>query len=161
MKLAKTAVLILMVGIGGFAEKSILAQQPFSIVISGPATSVTTGSDVLIQIVLKNTSTSDVRLTQWVGNTQGELNYSIKVTDENGRPASETKYGTQARNKEIIGSRSALMLPSGEVWKETAALNKIYVLNPGQEYTVQVQRQYPNGSGNFITSNSIKVSVSK
>jgi len=161
MKNGTAKLILLILGTSGCSTKFALAVEPISIVISGPTTPVRIDSNIMINIILTNTSANDINLAQVVNDSDGELNYSIKVTDAKGNTAAETKYGIQMKGN-LIKSRTEITLHQNESAEpETAVISKLFVLIPGHAYAVQVKREYPSGSGAWVKSNSIKLMVSK
>jgi hypothetical protein len=157
-----TRLVLLILGAIAPSFKAALAVEPIAIYISGPTDIVKPGSDLVIHIVLINRSDNDIDIPRIVNDSDAELNYSIKVRNEKNDAAPDTKYGELMKSKQTIGSRMAITLHSNEsTAPETAIINRLFLLTPGHTYTVQVQREFPSGSGTWVKSNSIKFELGK
>lgn len=73
--------------------------QPFSITISTPVESLKAGSEVKLDISLKNLSDKSILLPKNVGDQETDVDYVIEVRDSTGRSASETERGQMIRGK--------------------------------------------------------------
>src|ERR1700722_1095006 len=74
------------------------ATAPFFLSISLPKSSVNSGSNLEVDIEMKNVSTQDLQASKIVGTA--EADYEIIVTDSAGKSAAETKYGRMLHGKE-------------------------------------------------------------
>lgn len=139
---------------------------PFSVVITGPQKPVKAGSEVKIEIVLRNTSDREIT----VGRTlvsQAEFHYLIEVRDSQGHPAPDTEYGRRIMGRET-GKRT-IMYSSGDAFftlkpndtlDDEAVVTKLYDLSQTGKYFIQVTRspleKVDNGR---IKSNIITITV--
>jgi hypothetical protein len=132
----------------------------FSITLSTPDGVVKPGSNVMLEVVLKNTSDQDISAGELLGGA--ELNYDIDVRDSKGDLATETQYGRRIHGKDPNpghgGSGVARALKPGETQKTKTFLNRVYDLSQPGSYTVQAQTRDPN-SNMIVKSNTITFTV--
>jgi len=147
----------------GAVPAQVTKLQPFSITISTPAEVVKPGSEVRLDISLKNLLDKTILLPKNVGQEETDADYVIEVRDSTGRSATETQRGQMIRGKgtkRYFGSIRWVGAKPGETLKESVALNKDFDLNKPGKYVIQIQRYVPDDlGGGGVKSNVISVSV--
>jgi hypothetical protein len=150
---------------------SVLTAAPdkFSITVSAPKATLKVGADVIIEVVLKNTSSSNLLYSSGSKREdQGETNYKVEVQDETSTRAPETAYGHKLRTGEdppgqhtvIVGSSVTFEVPPGGTVKNKILVNKLYDLSKPGEYEIHVER-LDDADGASIKSNAITITVEK
>jgi hypothetical protein len=149
------------------ANPSQAAKAPFSISISTPASVVTAGSDVIVNIALTNTSDREIILQNtMVSRNAAEFDYWIDVRDEKGKAAPQTKYGIKLKGDGVhppaATASNSIDLPfkPGETVRPRIVVNKLFDLSQPGAYTIQVSRFDPE-SGAAAHSNIIKVTITQ
>ena len=144
----------------------LYAQSPrFSILISAPRTDVKSNSAIDVKIILTNLL--DKQLLVYTSGL-GERDYTVRVSDKDGREPLETRYLRAVRGKDtsdplsktslvIVGGGGFHGVRPGESFDLTIDLTKLYVLKPGK-YTVQVERLDDENKA-LVKSNAITVTV--
>lgn len=103
----------------------------FSIAISTPGNTITSGTKIRIDVVMKNTSTHAISVSKVIRNDEAELDRHIVVRNIRGNEPGETKWGRRRlHGKEPISagdnaSRIAGHLNPGDTLHEYAILNNI------------------------------------
>jgi len=147
----------LLVGAGGFAVgQAGLAPTPFSLTIAAEKQAVKGGSEVVVDIALKNTSDHDVMLAEC--NVDGLDQYlSAEVRDERGkavdgincdkiqfnrRCADQGTVWLTTTNRELmcLPQVAGRVLKSGEVFSSKLPVNKLFDLGVPERYTIQMKR---------------------
>ena len=135
----------------------------FTITISAAQSSVKIGSPAIIHIVLKNTSSAELRVPQVMHpGPEGELNYRIETSRTDGTNVPDTKLGRQAKNGRPYTSGSSMLvkfLSPGDEITENADLNRVVEITTPGDYRVRVERADPRYSGMHVKSNSIVVHI--
>jgi len=109
--------LLLFVSVMSAVQLSAQSAQetPFSLTISTPQQVVKAGSEIKVDVVLRNTSDHEIALLRSPGTGRGELEFESDVVSEKGNPASQTKYGQHLRKSglgAVEGSRIMFRLLS-------------------------------------------------
>jgi hypothetical protein len=124
---------------------------------------VTAGSDVIVNIVLTNTSESRDHFAEYlVSRNAAEFDYWIDVRDEKGKAAPQTKYGIKLKGDGVhppaATTSNSFDLPfkPGEIVRPRIVVNKLFDLSQPGVYTIQVSR-FDLESGATAHSNIIKV----
>ena len=145
------------------------AADRFSITVNAPKPTVKVGTDVTIEVVLKNTSAGNFLYGSGSKpEDQGETDYKVEVQDETSKRAPETSYGHKLRTGEdspgqhtvIVGSFVSFELPPGGVVKNEILVNKLYDLSKPGKYEIHVER-LDDAGGASIKSNTITITVEK
>jgi hypothetical protein len=159
--LVKFALFAMAIGVfaSGFAQD---VGAPLSINISTPTNIVKAGSEIRLDIVLKNTSRHDVRVVRSKGDA--ELDYEIDIRDQKGKPTMETPYGRKIHGKDSdatakTGSWISGTLKPDQEFEQCIVLNKVYDLSPGT-YVIQLQRRDLASKG-VVKSNKIVLTVTE
>jgi hypothetical protein len=143
------------------------AKQSFSVTISALTPKVKAGSPVQLNAVVKNISNHDIQLWR---NAQGQEGfvYKIEIKDEKEVTPPDTKFGRNLKGLEdphlitpdtpLKGSGGWIPVKAGETLTDPINVSRLHeVVNPGK-YTLLVRR-FDDGSGTFIESNKITITV--
>jgi len=128
----------------GWAQNA--SSPAFTLTISTDSSSVREGSEIAIDIDLKNTQDHDILMWREKGGEMGEFNYIVHILNQKGEQPPETKYHRAVRGKgnpdQVIIVTNAPMpfyVKPGEILKDKVDLSKLFELSPGK-YTVQAER---------------------
>jgi len=142
------------------------ADTAFSIVITGPQKPVKAGSEVKVEIVLKNTSGRELTIGRTNAVSQAEFHYLIEVRDDQGHPAPDTEYGRRIMGREtkkrtiLYGSDAFLTLKPNGTLEDEAVASKLYDLSRPGKCLIQVSRAVPKElGGGIVKSNFVSVTV--
>lgn len=145
------------------------AADETTIKISTAKGSVKAGSDVILEVVLKNASSSNLLYgSRSKREDQGETDYKVEVQDETSKRAPETNYGHKVRTGEdppgqhtvIVGSSMTFEVPPGGTVKNKILVNKLYDLSEPGRYEIHVER-LDDAGGASIKSNATTFTVEK
>jgi len=129
------------------------ASQPFTVVISAPATATKSGSIVRLDITVNNNLSDRMFLTS-NRLEPGEAGISIRDSDGNQlAPRDEFKPRPDA-----IHSRFGVNIPPGKSITESVDLNRWFDLTKPGQYTVQAKKRIP-GSHSFVESNKLTITI--
>lgn len=153
---------------GTGAGQSVPAPS-FSMTISTAQIVFKTGTDVKLEIIVKNISDHDVGVDKSPGENSGESHNKVEVFDDKGIPVRETGYkralegngGYDEVSGRIIipmGSTMTIFLKPGETLKDGITVNKLYYLDKPGKYTIQCQR-FDEERNSWVKSNKITVTV--
>ena len=138
------------------------AQATFSMSISTGQDIMSNKSDIALNILITNTSSSDIRLRKANGRSSGEILNDIEVRDRKGDLAPETKYMRIVKREDTSDgmqySTQSRFLHPGESMQEQVILNKLYDLSLQGTYTIQVSRK-DSYSGLVVRSNALTVDI--
>jgi hypothetical protein len=138
-------------------------EPPFSLTISTPQEIVKAGSEVRVDVVLRNTSDHEITLLRSPGTGRGELEFESDVLGEKGNLASQTKYGQQLKKSglnAVEGSRIMFRLQPGETYEDSMSLNKLYDLSKPGKYKIQLHKRVPEHLGQgVVKSNALVITV--
>jgi hypothetical protein len=147
-----------------FSPRAV-AGQPFSLTISTKDLTLKFGSEIVIDLALKNVSRVERNAGKSNAPRQAELYYQVLVTDSKGHAAKETRYARQITGKEptpIIGSTVYTTLRPNEILNDDLLLNKLFELTEPGDYTVQLIYDIPRELGTgVIKSNKIRIKLIK
>jgi hypothetical protein len=139
---------------------------PFYIVITGPQKPVKAGSEVKVEIVLKNTSDRELTVGRTNAVSQAECHYLIEVRDNQGQPAPDTEFGRRIMGREtkkrviLYWGDAYFTLKPNETLEDEAVASKLYDLSRPGKYIVQVSRVVPKElGGGVVKSNPVTVTV--
>jgi hypothetical protein len=135
--------------------------QPFSLVISGPTSVITLGSQCDVAVNVTNTSPETIAIGENNDRKEAFKDYKIFVTDESSGTKLKqdlSKLEPGAPEKYQHSSHKTKHLQPGESLVETLPVCSLYPLSSGHKYGVQVERTQILGSGN-VTSNIIEIAV--
>jgi len=138
-------------------------ETPFSLTIGTPQQVVKAGSEVRVDVVLKNTSDHEITLLRSPGTGRGELEFESDVLSEKGNPASQTKYGHGLKKSgldAVEGSRIMFRLQPGETYEDSMSLNKLYDLSKPGKYRIELHKRVPDHLGQgVVKSNALVITV--
>ena|SRR5271168_555337 len=157
------------------------AGQPASLSIGVTNSVVTSGDNITLEIVLKNTGDTPFSFGKDLRLDTGERLFQIETLDPNGRAAKLTHYGTifydnppgyetppQTTDESDdlsyrISGHENITLNPGDEFRETAALSKTFNMKDPGKYTILVNKTLPIGPRKLVTisSNTIAIEVTK
>jgi hypothetical protein len=144
--------------------------SPFSLTIAASAEPVKSGSPVVLTVVTRNTSDHNILLwAESADQEQAGSAYQVDIRDAGGAAPADTEFGrnTKARtdiprnaaSATLVGrSGEKFVLKSGEVWKDTITISKLYQLHHSGQYIIHVERFDP-ATNTMVKSNAITVTV--
>jgi hypothetical protein len=126
------------------------------IAISTPHLEFKAGSEIPLTISQKNISAKDLLV---YGNGRTEINFTIKVLDEQQKepPLTDYYYTLRYGHIPIAGSRTFGMLKPNKTFDETIVLNKLYILDKPGKYSIQVSKV--RGGKKEILSNIVTITL--
>jgi hypothetical protein len=154
--LIKAVVAFLLVP-GLLSASSPESRPSFSLEINLQQDVIKSGSDVEIAILQTNKSEVEIPVARHVG--EGERNFQLIVLDSKGTRAEETAWGRKVRENKVEIDISLILgaLKPGDTFRDSARLNRSFVLRPGK-YTVQVQKT-DVGSKAIVKSNTLSFTI--
>jgi len=155
----------------GLASVCLCQPAPkYSLSISLREITVKAGTPVVLDITTKNISGQEIMAGTIVGSAESA--FDITLTDSDGNPTLETRYGRKIHDKEPRGnlldthSEMVVHLKPGDTTQELIYLSGIYDLTHPGKYIVQLSRTvYANdaavnsGVKTIIESNSVTLTV--
>lgn len=168
--------LLLLAALGGGAfVGSGAGWGSFSVTITAPKSVVRAGTDIRIDISVKNTSDHEIDLPRSVRLDLGEWFTDVEVSDEKGNALTETKYYRLLRGKPVPNDEprrdgkfapraqqrlglSGYTIPPGGTMPDGLVLNKIVEFRGPGKYTVRVSR-LDEATKVRVVSNSIVVTL--
>lgn len=152
-------------------------EASFSVTIATPANVVKIGSDIRIDITIKNTSDHEIDLPRSVRTDLGEWFTDVEVSDEKGNAMPETKYYRVLRGKDTYDNEprpdgkfapkvqqtfglSGYSVKPGANLRDGTVLNKLVDLTRPGKYTIRVRRR-DEGTKLSVTSNTITVTLTE
>jgi hypothetical protein len=142
-------------------------QQPFSLTISTPQSTVKAGTEVKVNITMMNITNHEIYYVAPITGRETDLQSGFRtdVRDSQGKPAIETTWGlkvhgTDPHRRPFSGSVVSwpISLKPGQVFEKELTISKEYNLNEPGKYTIQVDRS-DTQSDVVIKSNVITVTV--
>lgn len=137
------------------------AAAPFSLTISTKTKSVQAGSEVKVQILLKNISNNEIYvLREKSPSLPEQAGFTAAVSDAKGMAVAYTNYGDKFYKGEAVtfGSPSYAYLKPGETLEQEMEVSKLFDLSKPGTYTVQVQRK-DDRSAAVAKSNTISITI--
>jgi hypothetical protein len=138
----------------------------FSIVIAGAQEPVKVGSEVKVEIVLKNTSDHELTIGKTNAVSQAEFHYLVEVRDDQGRSAPDTEYGRRVFGREtkkrtiLYWGEAYFTLKPNQTLEDEAVASKLYDMSRPGKYLIQVSRVVPKELvGGVVKSNAVTVTV--
>ena len=132
---------------------------PFTLILGTEENVVKAGSEVKINITLRNSSNRAIHMNTG----SSEIEYVIEVRDSQGTSAPKTDFGRKANERPHFSSDQIFTLQPGECLpKISLDVTKLYDLSRPGKYTIQVNRLVPKelGSGQ-IRSNPITITIAE
>ena len=141
-------------------------QAPFSIAISPLQQSIAAGTEVKVEIILKNISNREINLSKSNASSQAEFHFVVEAHDDSGKPAPDTEYGRRVMRKEtkkravLFWSEIFFTLKPGEIFQDEVIASKLYDLSRPGKYVIRVSRPVSdNPKDGVVKSNQIAVIV--
>jgi hypothetical protein len=151
--------LSVVLSLGAAAGSSAPLVTP-SLSITAPS-SVKSGQDIRVDIVITNGSKQPMQLGVVNGEGNAEFNYDINVTRQYNQQVERTNYGLSVAGtgtQAVRFSMRLINLPSGQSYADYFTLNEVYDVSIPGVYVVQVQQQ-PVAGRATAQSNTIKIVV--
>jgi hypothetical protein len=157
---------------GGQAAGSALlgtqSTQPskprFSLTISTPKNVVTSGSDVIVKIVLTNTTDKPIYIYYSMSKDPGELDYSMTVRNEKGELAPQTEHGRKVKGYDSTPpiamsiNEIAVSVEPGQTTGGQINVTKLHNLSQPGKYTIRIER-WDQENKAWAESNTLVVTV--
>ncbi len=133
------------------------ATVPFTLTLDAEENAVKAGSEVKVDITLRNSSNR----AMYMSYGSGELDYAFEVRDSQNRVPPETEFARKSKGRAYVSSDHVFYLQPGEsLPKALVVLTKFYDLSRPGKYTIQVSRAVPKeAGGGVIKSNLITITV--
>ena len=129
-----------------------------SLTVTAPLPKVRVGSNIVVQVATTNESNRVISY-----HNKNLCDYSVTVRTKMGTSAPETRFKKQLNcgdgQLRVTGRNILVTLKPGESKSEDISITEMYDMSANGEYTVQVERTFPD-IGHF-TSNIAKVEVTK
>ena len=141
-------------------------QAPFSIAISPLQQSIAAGTEVKVEIALKNISNREIYLSKSNASSQAEFHFVVEAHDDTGKPVPDTEYGRRVMRREtkkrsvLFGSEIFFTLQPGEIFQDEVIASKLYDLSQPGKYVIQLSRRVSDNPKDGVgKSNEITVTV--
>jgi hypothetical protein len=138
------------------------AEAPFTVLINSEQHGAKLNAEIMVRIILTNTSDQPIRVVDTTPNCDYELN----VTDAQGNPAPTTERGRMLAVPNICLSMPTRAItltvkPNGVLSEGSIWISDLYDLRHPGQYTIQVQRKISKELGYdvVVKSNTITVTV--
>jgi hypothetical protein len=146
---------------GQQAEAARTVKPTFSVSISAAQDVVKTGSAVMVNMVLTNTSDHKIGFP-WIRGSGGR-NFQLNVRDSQGNPAQPVPRSGVDKNgrhyaRFATASVGVVYLEPGQAKKDEFDACDLYILTRPDKYTIQVQRT-DDESKSVVKSNTVTVTV--
>jgi hypothetical protein len=120
-------------------------------------------SGVSLRIVLRNTSSHDVKILEHENQELGESDYVMNVVNINGVQPSLTEYGSHIYGGGDIfvsGTYRSITLQSNQSISTSVRVDKVYDMSQPGTYTASVSRKIDTPAGpRYIRSNEVTFTV--
>ena len=139
-------------------------KAPFSIGISTPTATVRAGSEVIVNIVLTNTSNRELNIDITKAQEPGEIDFALDVRDAKGNAAPHTTWGRRLQGDgsslppPMESSSLEVPLKRGKSTRSRIIVNRLYDVSQPGKYTIQVGRSDPYTAA-IALSNTLTVTV--
>jgi hypothetical protein len=151
------------------AKATQSANPPFSLTLSAVQPIVKAGSDVWVNVTLKNKSDHKISVYKENTDDQGGFVYQFNVSDDKGALVPETKFARRLNchltadelaKEPCVGLRSGGHIPVDPrgTMEDRMNVSRLHDLSQPGKYTIQVER-YDDESKTFVKSNTITVIV--
>jgi hypothetical protein len=151
--------LILTVLVASAAGSAQNSTTPFTLTLEAVENPVQTGSDVKVDITLRNSSNRAMHISYGLS----ELDYVFEVRDSQNRIPPETEFARKSKGRPYFSNDQFFYLQPGEsLPKAPLVVSKFYDLSRPGNYKIQVSRTVPKelGSGT-IKSNVITLTIAE
>jgi len=157
MKISRKHVLILIVLAACAASSAKNSTAPFTLTLEAKENPVQPGSEVKVDIMLRNSSNRAMYMSCGLS----ELDYALDVRDSQNRVPPETEYARKLKGRPYFSNDQVFYLQPGEsLPKAQWVVSKFYDLTRPGKYTIQVSRAVPKEvGGGTIKSNTITITV--
>ena len=134
-------------------------QHPFSLFIRAVAPTVKIGSEVRIDVTLRNITNHEIGILS----SDPESEYMVEVRDDQGRMAPESDFNRKLKapgSARIITNSPIYPLQPHKTLKQQIVVSGLYEMSTPTRYSISVSRTVPEelGSG-VIKSNTVTVIV--
>lgn len=151
------------------------ADPTISITISTRRPVVQLGSELRINIVLKNISSHPIEFWRSPSEERGEQSHEVEVRDEQGNKMPETTYYRVVRGKtkdeaprpdgkfspmNLGGSNLSKTVEPGGTFSDGMILNKLIDMVAPGKYTITVRR-FDEATKSYVSSNTITLTVTQ
>jgi hypothetical protein len=135
-----------------------VSKQPFTITISIQDSTSVSGTDVWINVALKNNSGQDLDDSGGFSDRTGlDPNFLFDVLDENGKPTAKRVYPHPELETGKAVNRT---ISRGESLTQEQRVSALYDMSRPGKYTIQVSRRIPEALGSgIVKSNTITVTI--
>jgi len=156
--MSRVFALVLAIVFGSVCSPGQQRQVPFSVVIRAPENEIKSGSDIVVDVTITNTSDSAIGLEVM------EISpYVAIVREANGLLAPETELGRKLKQRQRdridpnwAGSRIGSGLQPGESVHAKCIVSERYDMNAPGRYSIQVERLWGRSA---VPSNTVNVTV--
>ena len=133
------------------------ATTPFTITLEAEDNPVKAGSEVKVDITLRNSSNRAMYMSLCLA----EVDYTFEVRDSQNRTPPETEYLRKSRGRGYFCNEQTFYLQPGEsLPKQTLFLTNFYDMSRLGKYTVQVSRVVPKElGGGTVKSNVLTMTI--
>ena len=130
---------------------------PFTLTLEAEENPLQTGSDVKVDITLRNSSNRAMHISYGLS----ELDYTFEVRDSQNKIPPETEFARKSKGRPYFANDQIFYLQPGEsLPKAPLVLSKFYDLSRSGKYKIQVSREVPKElGGGSIKSNEITITV--
>ena len=141
----------------GAASSTVSSEPPFALTLKAEENPVKAGSEVKVDITLRNSSNRAMHMSYGLS----EIDYALDVRDSENRTPPETDFARKSKGRAYFSSDQTFYLQPGECLP-TAPLvvSKFYDLSRPGNYLVQVSRAVPKElGGGIVKSNVIPITI--
>jgi hypothetical protein len=139
-----------------FGASSPKPKQPFSLSITPLQATVRSGSEVRVEITLRNVSDQQIEVLK------SEGDYSVAVRGRQGKMARDTQLGRRLKDPSTVRVSSSPLYPlkPQESLKDEISVSKLYEMSSPGKYTISVTRPIPEElGGGIVKSNTTTITV--
>jgi len=149
--------LILIVLTASAMSSAQIPTTPFTLALETKENAVRTGSEVEVDITLRNSSSRAMHISYGLS----EHDYTFEVRDSQNRTPPETEFARKSKGRTNFSNDQVFYLQPGEsLPKALLVVSKFYDLSRPGKYTIQVSRAVPKElGGGAIKSNEITIVV--
>jgi hypothetical protein len=157
MKTSPKRTLILTILAACAASSAQNSTAPFTLTLEAEENPVQTGSEVKVDITLRNSSNRAMHISYGLS----ELDYVIEVRDSQNRIPPETEFARKSKGRAYFSNDQVFYLQPGEsLPKAPLVVSKFYDLSRPGKYTIQLGRAVPKElGGGTIKSNVVTLII--
>jgi hypothetical protein len=133
------------------------ATTPFTLTLEAEENPIKAGSDVKVDIILRNSSNHAIDVSLGLA----EMDYALAIGDSQNRIPPETELARKSKGHARFSNETVFTLQPGETLpKEKLVISKFYDVSRRGKYTIQVSRAVPKelGSGT-VKSTAITITI--